>query len=346
MGRLLRVLGRVAAVLVVAGLVFHSWVGAQWRAAVVLATVMDPPVAGSVVRHLTREPVTEDPVRTGSADALVMHPPGSGPWPAVFFLTGADARGRHHPEVKRLARGLARAGYIAIVPDVPGLTDFTITDRTVQATIDAIDAAARLPGVRRDRVALMSVSAGASLTMLAAADESLRGSVSAIGGIAPYASMREALRLATTGTYRMPSGRIVSFEPRGPTLERAISRSLAEMVADHPDWAAPVARLQATDDPSRFDDRYDSLPLALRRQLDALSPVRSADDLAMPVELVSEPRDKYFPVAESRSIVRRAPHARLVVTSSLAHAIPTARDFGGLVALDGFAVRILRNASR
>jgi hypothetical protein len=66
----------------------------------------------------------------------------------------------------------------------------------------------------------------------------------------------------------------------------------------------------------------------------------------MPVELASAPHDKYFPPAESRALVAKAPDARLTVTSTLSHAIPepSIADLAALFRFDGFVVRFLRRA--
>jgi hypothetical protein len=68
--------------------------------------------------------------------------------------------------------------------------------------------------------------------------------------------------------------------------------------------------------------------------------------LRAPVEIVTAPRDRYFPVAESRALVAATPHARLTVTSLLAHATPRLhpRYLTELGRLDGFFVRALREA--
>ena len=62
-----------------------------------------------------------------------------------------------------------------------------------------------------------------------------------------------------------------------------------------------------------------------------------------PVEIVTAPRDRYFPVAESRALVDASPRVRLTVTSLLAHATPRLdpRYLAELGRLNGFFVRSL-----
>ena len=96
-------------------------------------------------------------------------------------------------------------------------------------------------------------------------------------------------------------------------------------------------------DPARFDALFAALPEHVRATVAALSPVRAAPGLRAPVEIVTAPRDRYFPVAESRALAAASPLVRLTVTSLLAHATPRLHprylaEFGRL---NGFFVRSL-----
>jgi acetyl esterase/lipase len=128
----------------VAAFVFSSWVGAQARAVTVLSTAIDTPVLSWFVRLVTPDPEVEEKT-VGGMPATLVRPGGSGPWSAIVFVNGATRRGRHHPDVQRLARGLARAGYLTVVPDLPGLPAGEISAETVDATVDVAAATAGVP---------------------------------------------------------------------------------------------------------------------------------------------------------------------------------------------------------
>jgi carboxymethylenebutenolidase len=55
------------------------------------------------------------PTADGRADALLVHPAGSGPWPGVLFLM--DGLGIR-PALADMARRLARAGYLVLQPNL------------------------------------------------------------------------------------------------------------------------------------------------------------------------------------------------------------------------------------
>ncbi len=371
----------VALVLLVAalvsGLVYGSWIAAQARAVVVLSTTLRTPLLTWTVRKLTDEPRVDE-VFVGGVPATLARPGGGdGPWPAFVFLNGATELGRKHPDVQRLARGLARAGYLVLVPDLPGLVRGELTGRSVDTAVTL----ARYAAGRADstgRVALFGVSLGASIALLAAERPELRGSVSVVVGIAPYADIVNVIRLATTG-YSQEGDRLVLHRP-GRFLALSVGRSLVAglppgsqkdeltrlLAGVQSDAPYPLSGLDRLDlaglepavratvelllnrDPDRFDGLYAALPPELRAEIELLSPLRGAERLDMPVELASAPRDPYFPASESRRLARAAPDVHVTVTKAFSHVIPepSLTDPGDLFRFDGWAVRALYQARK
>jgi len=359
----------------VAALVFRSWVAAQTRAVIVLSRTSNTPVLGWLVGVVTGEPRAEETIIAGQPAMLVR--PGTGrSWPAVVFVNGVTRLGRHHPDVERLARALARAGYLVAVPDPPGLRQGTLTLRTLAATTAVVRAVAERPDVRGGRVALFGVSVGASLALLAAEQPSLAGRIRTVAGLAPYTDLMHVVRLTTTAVYA-EHGRFERYRTR-PFAALVIARSLAAALTpgrdrtfllarllavpdDAPDPLAPLralhesrlrpparalVRLLVNRDPARFDSLYAALPQRIRLTATLLSPISAAARLQARVLIASAPHDKYFPPDETRALAHRAPHVTLTVTPTLQHAIPhfSVGDFAGLVHFDGFLVRVLRSA--
>jgi pimeloyl-ACP methyl ester carboxylesterase len=355
---------------IVFAFVYRSWVSAQARALVVLTVVSDPPVVGWLSRVVTNDPRREELEIEGVPTTVVRT--GFGKKPALVFVNGVTARGRHHPDVRSLASGLARAGFVVLVPDPRGLARGELTERTLEETAAVVRAATERPDAT-GTVALVGVSAGAALALLVAQEDALAPRVSVVAGIAPYASLREAARIATTGTYgeRRVSWRakpflglvvarsLVAGLPPGPDRERLRSALLA-LPDDTADPLSLFRRLPAgleadaqalgallgNRDPAAFDALYAALPVRYRRGLDALSPLHGADRIRAPVELASAPRDDYFPLADSRALVARTPSGRLTVTGALDHAIPelSVNAIADLARVDGWIVRTLHAA--
>ncbi len=358
----------------ICGIVYRSWIDAQARTAGVLVLVGRVPVLAWMTRELTDQPQIRE-VRVAGVPTTVYTPGGGSRWPALVFLNGVTARGRHHPDVERLAAGLARVGFLVFVPDPTGLREGEITERTLADTLAVVRAAADDRGAAGGRVGLIGVSVGASLGLLAAEQPELADRVTLVAGIAPYTDLVNVARLATTGD-ALEGGHLVpyaaeSFLPlviaRSLVANLPSSRDRTRLLADllrlhegSPDPLALFRRLQLKDvepsvrplvallanrDPQAFDRLYAALAPAFRATITRLSPLARADRLRAPVEIASAPHDKYFPLAETKTLVRAARHAhvQLTVTSTLHHAVPSfsLSDLADLFRFDGWAVRAM-----
>jgi pimeloyl-ACP methyl ester carboxylesterase len=355
---------------------FWSWVDAQARAAVVISSVLDAPVLTPAIRATSGEPRLSD-TRVAGYPSLVARPEGEGPWPAIFVVNGTVPEGRKLPAVRNLAEGFARAGYLAVVPDLPGLTEDRITPRTVDATTEAARRISARSDAENREVAMVGVSTGATLALLAAEDPRLDGKVSLVAGVAPFSNIRTVLSVATTGHYRRPSGKLVRYEAT-PFLSYVVARSLvsalppgedrrtlsaeiASVGRENPDplqnlrsrrtddlgpKARSVVRLLANRDPARFEDLYAALPDGVIHDLEELSPLAGEEKISAPVELATGPHDAYFPPSESYALERVAPQRRVTVTPALDHAEldVSPADVPAFLTFDGFVVRALRIA--
>lgn len=377
--------GRIRLLLALAALLllacYWPWVDAQARAGVVLFSVLDTPVLGDAARLLTPEPVVSDTTIGGSpADVYVPGEPfggrGGETYPAILFVNGTTPEGRELPEVRRLGEGLARSGFVVFVPDLAGLREDEISPKTLSATLAAARAAADHPRARGRKVSLVGASTGATLSLLAAEDPQTKDRVASVSGLAPFADVRTALSVATTGHHRK-EGETVPYTP-DPFLSYAIARSVVAALPPGDDRdilsaelsrvdrldpdplssfrerplvdlgydARAVVRLLANEDPRRVDSLYRGLPEGVRSDLEKLSPLAGEGSISAPVELATAPRDKYFPPSESFAVARIAADHRVTVTGALDHAEPgfDPRELPAFVSLDAFVVRSLHQA--
>ena len=366
----------VLAVLFGVLLVFWSWVDAQARAVVVIGTVLDAPVMTPASQAVSGEPRFSEETVAGNP-ALVARPAGEGPWPAVFFVNGTVPEGRKLPEARRLAEGFARAGYLVVLPDLPGLMEDRITPETVDETAEVVRAVSDRPEAAGGEVSMVGISTGATLALLAAERPAAGDRVSLVAGVAPYSDIRTILNVATTGRYEKENGSFARHDA-DPFLSYVVARSMiaalppgpdrrvlsAEMEAigrEHPNPlgglrlrgtadlgpdAVAVVALLANRDPARFDGLYSDLPEGVRADLETFSPLAGTGKIRAPVEVATGPNDKYFPASESRNLDAVSPDLRVTVTPAIDHAEleVSPQDAAAFAGFDAFVVRALREA--
>jgi len=347
---------------------------ARTQALSVLGTALSLPGASALSRAGGQPALAETSV-AGIATTVV-RPPGAPPWPSLVFMNGATPDGRRHPTVHRLSLALARAGVRVFIPDLAGVAGGELSPATLAQAVAVSRAASSSSETADERVALVGVSVGGTLALLAAADSQLQQRVSVVACVAPFGDLANVMRLATTGTYR--DGAVVGHHAPPAYLRIGLARSLAAMLAvtdataelcralralDY-ESSAPVELpvrafheagteagrlydLLANSDPHRFDSLFSALPPHVRKAVVSLSPLHVARRLDAPVEIATAPEDKYFPVAESRALAAASPHVRLTVTSLLAHATPRidVRTLTELHKLYAFFTRSFRAAT-
>lgn len=343
------------------------------RTFVLLAIVLDVPLLARLVRALTREPVVEERSIDGVPVELV-RPGGRGPWPCWVFVNGAHPERRREPVVERVSRGLARAGFVVFVPDLPGLGEGEISLRTLDAGSSVVEAAITHPDSRDGRAALAGASVGGGLTLLLAARPRHVARISVVAAVSPYAGLDRILRLATTSQYRTDNGPVrievtelmrrvvarslVAALPGGDDraavleqlrrLERDDRDAIDDLVLDRIDLspeAERVIELLRNTDPNGFEPRFALLPVEVAGLVQALSPERHAASVRAPVEIIAPPNDPYFPRQEVEILERALPHGRLTVTGALDHTRPGLAQLGTFRAFLGWTTRCLRQAA-
>ena len=349
---------------------------AQARGCVGLATAWNPPLAGALARSIVGEPrETESDV--GGIRATIYRPArGTGPWPALVLYPGVTRQGRRHAAFVGLGRGLAAAGFLAVVAEPDGLAGGELTGETAGQALAAAIAVASRPDAARGRIALLGVSGGATLALCTAAAERLSGRVTSVLAMAPVCDLEEALRFVTTGFHRT-NGTLEPFATRGffeLVCARSVVASLSprrdrdavlELLRSLPDYGdrpldvlgSLVVRASDPDvraalelftnrDPMQFDGLLEALPSEARTSLSSLSAVRGARTIGAPVELVVARQDKYIPLADALAFAAACPTARVTILDSLEHVVPRLAlgDTRDLARLNGTLVRLLARA--
>ena len=275
----------------------------------------------------------------------------------------------------RLSLALARAGVRVFIPELAGVAGGELSPETLAQAVAVSRSRVGIARDRRRQVALVGVSVGGTLALLAAADSQLRQRVSVVACVAPFGDLADVMRLATTGTYR--DGADVDAKHRRRTSASGLARSLAAMLAADAATTELCRELRALDYESRApvelperafrqagaeaERLYDLLAnsdpagsTALRRAaahvrdaVVALSPIHVARRLHAPVEIAPRRRTSTSPSPKRRRLP--PPHRRYVSPSRhcsrTQHPASSARNVAELHRLDAFFVRSLAAAT-
>ena len=348
---------------------------ASARTLVLLAVVLDVPVLARVVRMLTSEPLAEE-LEIDGIPVEVFVPGGTGPWPAFHFVNGAHPERRQEPIVQRVALGLARAGFVVALPDLPGLGKGELTPHTFDGARAVTLLLADRPDVRGGKVALAGASAGAGIALVTAADPELSARISVVASVVPFADVERLACLATTSRY-VTNGIPGQYEVTA-LMRRVVARSFVSALGPGEDRAALldllreqdpddvdalrclatpgrelgvearlVVELLLNEDFERFPELYRALPEEIASRIRSLSPAAHAPAIEASVEAIAPPNDPYFPLPEAEAIIHHVSRGRLTVTSVLDHTRPslTLSRFGDFTRFLGWVRRCLGAAS-
>jgi pimeloyl-ACP methyl ester carboxylesterase len=144
--------------------------------------------------------------------ATVYLPPGAPASPPGWVLLhGATVKGRHHDAVRRLARALAAAGGVVLVPEVPPWTSLRLAPAETAPAIRAGLAVLRSSlGADGKRLGLMAFSVVATWALEAAAD--LGAELRAVVGFGAYGDLERVVTAMIVGEHEW-AGRQYRFRP-------------------------------------------------------------------------------------------------------------------------------------
>ena len=281
-------------------------------------------------------------------DGDLYRPNSGGRHPALVLSLGVHPVPRDDPALVRLARGLARDGFVVLIPDSPDLRGDRILPSERDAFVAAIRYVRQLDDVDPDRIGLIGFSAGASLLVVAAADARVRDEVRMVNFFGGYYDATDLLREVAGRQLTLDDGTRVSWEP-APLARQIFAAVLLESVDDVAGRAtasralvdgatlsdAEIASLDGkarlvydlftAPDPATVDALMARLPADVRERLRDISPSTYVHDLRARIFVMHDVDDSFVPYVESRRFVAALPPDRRVYTefSIFAHVEPT-----------------------
>jgi len=248
---------------------------------------------------------------------------------AVVFVSGINSKGRAHPALAQLAEAMSRAGAAAYIPELPRFFHDQVDASEVGRIVAAFEDLAARPEIDRDRIGIMGVSVGGSLSLIAAADPAIADQLAWVGAFGAYADAGDLATMVLSRQYEL-DGEVVSWEPR--LLVRQVSfRLVIDQVPDEADRDAlraaykayndegihpfPVVEVElrteagraaqaivATDSLAESQAAVAAAPEGMRDVLDGISPLSHLDEIHARVYLMHDTGDHHIPFVASRQM--------------------------------------------
>jgi pimeloyl-ACP methyl ester carboxylesterase len=143
-------------------------------------------------------------------DARLYTPTGLNNPPHLLIIHGVHHLGIHDPRIIAFARALSASGVQVLTPEMPDLTDYKVTTKT----IDLIGIAAREFSRRSGTpVGILGISFSGSLSLIAAADPRNARSIAFVVSLGSHDSMQRVAHFFLTGETPRPDGTIAHVTP-------------------------------------------------------------------------------------------------------------------------------------
>jgi len=343
----------------------HGCVSAEsWEATRLLQDI-DAGGAPSVLKQRTPEPQrsTERYVIDGRANIADFYHPRQPLGGALLLVPGFTPEGKDDPRVMDLARSLARARFLVMVPEVPGSRALRVRledSRTIADALRHLQAAR--PEAAGRATGAVAISYAVGLTALAALelDDSTRPDF--LVGVGGYYDTRAVVTYATTGRFRLPGGRRwqqgeplasakwIFLATNAAVLEDPTDRRRLQALGERcftvcaPDVAAlnrelgpegqALLALIVNRDVARVPALIAALPPAVRERMARLSlDDRNLSPLAGRLILVHGKADPLIPYSESVALAHAVPGSELFLVDGFSHITPEGVGWGGQLQL-------------
>jgi dienelactone hydrolase len=248
---------------------------------------------------------------------------------AVILVSGINSQGRAHPSLARIAAAISRAGAGVMIPELPVFFDAKVDATEVGRIVASFERLAQQPAVDPDRIGIMGISVGGSLSLIAAADPAIADQVHWVGAFGAYADAGEIMTSVASHQYRL-GDQIVDWDPAllvrqmvfGLVTDQVVNGrdhgylyGAYDDLNNHDVHPIPDAHLPLASEAGRAAEAIilaKTLPQAeaalaaapanLRHILDGISPIRYVAGIKTTVFLMHDVSDHHIPYANSREL--------------------------------------------
>lgn len=301
------------------------------RGAILVLHLFEPVTGVPVASWLTPLPREYDTRETfaGVEMRVSWWRPGWGSsHPAVMMVNGATPQGNDNAATRELGEGLARAGFLAMLPEFPFLKDGRFDQAAPQQLDRAFAHLRSLPETADRRAGAFGASVGASAVLVAAGKGAALNGADHLVVLGGYYDFDTYLASVTSAS-RVHEGRVVPWAPSQEVRERLPPAAIAAV--PEADRDAVRAAIQTADYETALS-RIRALPPRARAAFDDLSPEQVWSRIRPPVFWLHDPNDEFEPISEGFA-AGEAPRDgtfRLISPTLIQHAEVAGRDLGPL----------------
>ena len=255
-----------------------------------------------------------------NADLYV--PAGGGKHGAVLLFLGVNPAGKDDERVVNLAKGLARAGLVVMIPWSDRMTQKRVAVEEVENLVAAFRYMQTLKEVDPDRLGMGGFCVGASLAAVAAQDERIRDEVQFVNFFGGYYDARDLVK-SVVAESRFYGDDSEAWAPNRLSVE-VVASHLLEALPDPDERALLSARFDGGSARASVDDEALSpearavsallsgpsleeaegllamLPERALADLAAISPSEGIDRLSARTLIMHDRQDELVPSEESR----------------------------------------------
>ncbi len=161
---------------------------------------------------------TTYPVGEGETQADIYRVTGEDPQAAVVLFLGVNPAGRDDERVVNLANGLARAGFVVLVPWSENMVNKRVDPTDIELLVEAFEFLKSQDYVDPSRMGGAGFCVGSSLLTVAAADARIRDDVAFINFFSGYYDVNDFLRQFAAGQ-TFYDGTVEAWDPNSLTKE-------------------------------------------------------------------------------------------------------------------------------
>ncbi len=293
----------------------------------------------------------------------------------LVLVPGFTRAGKNDPRVVELARSLARARFLVMVPELRGSRELRVRPEDSHTIADALRHLRHTrPEAAAGGVGVVAISYAVGLAVLAGLDVAADAPADFIVGLGGYHDTTAVITYATTGRFRLPgsrdwrqgqplaSAKWVFLAGNAAVLDSAPDRrrlqALGEACFDgcDPDVAAlarelgPEGRallaLIVNEDPAQVPALIAALPEAVQQRIERLSPGHyDLAPLSGKLILVHGRLDPLIPYSESLALARAVPGSEVFLIDDFSHITPRGVTWAGkLQLIDAIQAVLARRA--